>query len=460
MQNFLQHFFNISSFYTLIILFCLAGIFYFLSRIKRQNWQLIGALVFGVVFACFILTLAGFPTQGLDYFKDSAKLYWLYEVHIWLSFINSLFISFLRLMVIPLIFVGLVYAICNLDKTTKLKWTAIFSFASLMITTAMAAIIGLLLGVAFDLGVGVEAGVTEKSIRGVESFNSMILGFVPNNIIGAANSNNILGVVIFAIFFGFCAYLVGRQENFEQNFNIFKKWLTFIYLVISKMIGVLIKIMPYTIVTMIVDTLLVNGIDSVIEAGLFVILIYISWVLVFVMHSAILGFLGLNPIVYFKKAFKALLMAFVSRSSAGTLPLTINCLEKLGVSRGGATFVGSISTAMGMNGCAGYYAALVCVFMLNALGIPLGFSEGVIIVLLCVITSFGIAGIPGITIMILSILLSGLGLESHFSLLAIILAIDPILDMARTSSNVSGGMIASIVTEKKLGNLEIQKYYS
>ena len=108
MQNFLQHFFNISSFYTLIILFCLAGIFYFLSRIKRQNWQLIGALVFGVVFACFILTLAGFPTQGLGYFKDSTKLHWLYEVHIWLSFINSLFISFLRLMVIPLIFVGLV----------------------------------------------------------------------------------------------------------------------------------------------------------------------------------------------------------------------------------------------------------------------------------------------------------------------------------------------------------------
>ena len=153
-------------------------------------------------------------------------------------------------------------------------------------------------------------------------------------------------------------------------------------------------------------------------------------------------------------------MAFVSRSSAATLPLTLDCLEKLGVSRGGAIFVGSISTTMGMNGCAGYYAALVCVFMLNALGIPLGFSEGVIIVLLCVITSFGIAGIPGITIMILSILLSGLGLESHFSLLAIILAIDPILDMARTSSNVSGGMIASIVTEKKLGNLEIQKYYS
>ena len=79
-------------------------------------------------------------------------------------------------MVIPLIFVGLVYAICNLDKTTKLKWTAIFSFASLMITTAIAAIIGLLLWVAFDLGVGVEAGVTEKSIRGVESLNSMILG--------------------------------------------------------------------------------------------------------------------------------------------------------------------------------------------------------------------------------------------------------------------------------------------
>ena len=72
-----------------------------------------------------------------------------------------------------------------------------------MITTAIAAIIGLLLGVAFDLGVGVEAGVTEKSIRGVESFNSMILGFVTNNISGAANSNNVVGVGIFAIFFGF-----------------------------------------------------------------------------------------------------------------------------------------------------------------------------------------------------------------------------------------------------------------
>lgn len=460
MQHFLQNFFNFSSFYTLFVLACLAVVFYILSKIKRQNWQLFSALILGLILAFGILALAGFPIQNPNELKESAQLRWLYEVHIWFGFINSLFVAFLRLMVIPLIFVGLVYAICNLDKTMSLKWSAIFAFSTLMITTALAALIGLLLGVFFHLGVGVESGITEKTIKGVKSFSDMILGFIPNNLVSAASGNNILGVVVFALFFGICAYLASKQENLRENFDIFRRFLAFVYAVISQMVALLLKIMPFAIVTMVADMFLTHGVDSIMEAGLFVALIYASWVLVFGMHGLILAGLGLNPLVYFKKAFRALLMAFASRSSAGTLPLTINTLENLGVSRGVATFVGSISTAMGMNGCAGYYAALVCVFMLNALGIPLGITEGVVIILLCVIASFGIAGIPGITIMILSVLLSGLGLESHFSLLAVILAIDPILDMARTSSNVSGGMVASLVAEKKLGKLDSRRYYS
>ena len=152
-------------------------------------------------------------------------------------------------------------------------------------------------------------------------------------------------------------------------------------------------------------------------------------------------------------------MAFTSRSSVATLPVTINTLkDRLGVSEATAPFVATLGTSIGANGCAGYFGGLVGIFALNVMGMHIGVIEGMMIVILSVFASIGVAGIPGTATMVASIVLTGLGMGEHFGILAIVLGIDPIMDMARTMSNVSGAMISAIATDKELGSLDIQKY--
>lgn len=456
MNNFLQNFFNISDFRTLLALSLLFVAFYFLSKIKSNTYKMLTALGLGFLFA-YVLSIFS-DGENISLLKNNRETLWLYEVSIWFGFFNNAFISMLKLMVIPLIFVGLIYSISNIKNNTKFKKFGIIGVSTLLFTTAISAAIGILVGLGMDFIV-TDAGTINRELKEVKSLSDVILGLIPSNIISAMNSNSIVGVVIFAVFFGACAYSVGSNAENNKGFSVFSSFVEFIYNTITKMVWLIIGFMPYSIVTMIASTILNNGFASISNAYPFVIAIYISWILVFIMHAFLIALIGLNPIYYFKNAFSALSMAFASRSSAGTLPVTLNCLSKMGVSKETSSFIASISTTLGMNGCAGYYAGLVCVFMLHSLGITLSISDFIIIVLLCVITSFGIAGIPGITIMIISVLLNGLGLESHFALLALILAIDPILDMARTSSNVSGGMVASLISDKLSYGLDKQRFY-
>ena len=212
---------------------------------------------------------------------------------------------------------------------------------------------------------------------------------------------------------------------------------------------------------MIANTVIGSGLGSIINASHFILLSYIAGIFVFLLHIIIIFMHGLNPFIYMKKAIPVLLMAFTSRSSSATLPVTISTLvQKLGVNNGIANCVASLGSTVGMCGCSGYFAGLTAVFIYNALGLSINASDIILIVVLCLIASFGIAGIPGISTMVITIILTGLGLESHFALLAVILAIDPIVDMIRTSNNVSGAMVASISTSKELNSVDMEVYNS
>ncbi len=155
------------------------------------------------------------------------------------------------------------------------------------------------------------------------------------------------------------------------------------------------------------------------------------------------------------------MMAFSSRSSIGTLPVTVSVLEdKMGVSIGTSNFVPSIGSTMGMNGCGGYFPGMVAVMIATMVGVPIDASFIVMVLIVAILGSFGIAGIPGSATMSISIMLAGIGLGEYYHLLALVLAIDPILDMARTMTNVNGTMIVSVCTDKDMGTLNIEKFNS
>ncbi|KQI05727.1 sodium:dicarboxylate symporter, partial [Campylobacter coli] len=292
-------------------------------------------------------------------------------------------------------------------------------------------------------------------------FSSIILGLIPSNIISVMNKENIIAIVIFAFFVGICAKKVSKKEEYAQAFQTFENFVLVFYNIMMNMTAAVIRFMPYAVVCMMANVLLSNGFEAIKTAGLFIILTYIAMFIIFGVHFLLLASQGLNPIKYAKKAFPVWLFAFSSRSSLGTLPMTTSTLQnKFGVNPAVANFVASIGTTTGLNGCAGYFPAMAAIFVAFATHTPIDFTFALMIVLVAVIGSLGIAGVPGSATMAASIMLAGIGFGDNFVMLSLILAIDPIIDMARTASNVSGAMTSALCTAKNLKAIDKEIYNS
>lgn len=461
MEVFLQNFFLISSWKTLLVLGLLFGIFGILYSLRDRlsfSQRMFLGLILGIVFGFLMQICAGFPQGMIDHFKESENLRWLYESYVWFQFFATIFVSFLKLLVVPIVLVGILYVILNLK--TQVQFSSLFMRSSfwLLFTTAIACIFAVSLGMYFDLGSDIAISEGARSIREVKSLDQIFLGLIPNNIIASMGSNSVVGVVIFTLIFALSAKSVGEQYPIYRSFVNFVE---FLHAVVYKFALGIITFMPYAVVVMMASIFLRFGFDVLKPALLFIALIYACALCMFVTYLVILAFHGLNPWQFCKKAVPALLMAFTSRSSIATLPVTISTLRnKLGVSEASAPFVATLGTSIGANGCAGYFGGLVGVFALHAMGMPVGVIEGIMIVILSVFASIGVAGIPGTATMAASIVLTGLGMGEHFGILAIVLGIDPVMDMARTMSNVSGAMISAIATDKELGSLNIEEYNS
>lgn len=455
-MTFLQDFFVFSSWGTLFSLLGIFAIFFLIYKIQPYasfSQKMFSAFVCGALFGLAMQYFAGFPQNGIGEISKNPSLIWFYQSYTWISFISSAFISLLKLVVVPIIMVGILYVILSLRSDVKVSSLFSRTLFWLLLTTAIASSIGVVLGVYFGLGHGfVLEG--SKEIREVGSLNQILLGLIPSNVFDSMAKNAVIGVVIFAIIFALCARKVEHPV-----YRSFLNGIEFLHQVMMKMAMFLINLMPYAVVAMIAGILMRYGMEAISPVFLFIGLIYLAAFLMFFVHLAILVLHGLNPIPFCKKSLPVLLMAFSSRSSVATLPVSIEALEnKMGVSSMSASFVATLATTVGANGCAGYFCGFVGVFAFHALGFDVGVAEGLMIVLLSTVASIGIAGIPGIATMAASIVLTGLGLGEHFGILAIVLAVDPIMDMARTMSNVSGGLIASIAVDKEMGMFNQEQY--
>lgn len=455
MQNFFVNFFNFSeplailfiSFY-LVLCFWMYKLSYTLTFAKRMFL----ALVLGVFLGIFAQYLADFPT-------NSKSVIWLEQIRIWYSFAVSIFISLLKLMVLPIVFFGISSSLLRLENNIKITSLLSRSVFWLLISTAIASAIGLSLGIVFDLG-STNIVDTDKALRESRTLSEILLGLMPNNIISSMSSNNIIGVILVAFLFSLGAIKVGKSEEFSSIFATYKNLIEFINKIIMNIVNNIILLMPYAVIAMIANTLISNGVAAIKEAGLFIALTYASGIIMILVFSIILMFHKLSPVMFYKKAFENLLLAFTSRSSAGVLPVTINTLHaKLGVSESSANLVAGLGATIGMSGCAGYYVGLVAAFMLHSIGIEIDFSYFILVIIITIIGSLSIAGIPGIAIVAASIMVTGLGLGDKFYILGIVLAIDPIIDMIRTMSNVNGALVAAVCTDSELKTLDKNKYY-
>lgn len=449
-SSFLSQFLMITDIKTIIFISLLIGTFFIIKFFENKkikfSTRTIYATIIGLILGSIIQLVAGLP-------KDPSSVTWLQEVSKWYSLFGSGFMDLLKMLVVPLVFTSILRVIINMNENENLGKLTFRSIGMLLGTTAISAIIGMVVANVMKLGVGTTnflGDVTE--IREITPIVDTLRGLLPSNPVAAMADGNVVAIIIFAAFLGIA---VKRQrKKYADIVKPFENLVEAFYKIIVSVAMTVIKFMPYAVVAMLANTIITSGIASLISVLKFIVALYISVGLLFIVHLVIISLNGLNPITYVKNAVEPLLLAFTSRSSLGTLPVTIDTLkDKQGVDDSVASLTSSLGANMGMNGCAGIYPALMTVTVANMAGIQMDASFYVMLLVVITISSLGIAGLPGTATMSVSVVLSGVGLGSYFPLAAGIIAIDPILDMGRTMINVNGASISSITVAKSLGKL-------
>lgn len=448
--TFFSEFLMVTNWLTLLSVGILIGLFFIVKKLtKKLNFTklMISSIAMGIGLGLIIQFIAGFP-------NDPTKVTWLTEVSKWYGLFGYGFMDLLKMLVVPLVFVSIVRVIMNLKQGENLGKLTGRTIFMLLGTTAIAAAVGIIVGNLFKLGVGQEvAHQATEQLREVTPVVDTLRGLLPSNPVDAMAQANVVAIVIFAGFIGIAIKRLSKKH--ADTIKPFVDLIEAFYKIIISISITVIKLMPYAVVALMASSIIDRGISSIVGVIDFILALYVSVAIMFIAHLIIISINGVNPIKYLKNASKPLILAFTSRSSLGTLPVTIETLnDNLKVDQGISSFVGSLGANMGMNGCAGIYPALMAVTVANMSGTTMNFSFYVMLLIVITISSLGIAGIPGTATMSVSVVISGMGLGAYFPLLGGIIAIDPILDMGRTMLNVNGAMASTIAVANSFDEID------
>ena len=450
-SSFLSQFLMITDLKTVIFIAVLIGTFFIVKQFEKKkvkfSTRTIYATIIGLILGVIIQLVAGLP-------ENPAEVTWLQEVTKWYGLFGSGFMDLLKMLVVPMVFVSILRVIINMGEGDDLGKLTFKSLGMLLMTTALAAIVGIVVGNVMKLGVGTDVVATaDTELREITPLVDTLRGLLPSNPVASMADGNIVAIIIFATFLGLAVKRLSKKY-----LDIIKPFIDLVeafYKIIVSVAMTVIKFMPYAVVALLANTITARGLASMISVVQFIVALYISVAIMFVIHLIIIALNGLNPITYIKNAAEPLLLAFTSRSSLGTLPVTIEALtDKQGVEEGVASFTASLGANMGMNGCAGIYPALMAVTIANMAGVEMNASFYAMLLVVITISSLGIAGLPGTATMAVSVVLSSVSIVSYFPLAGGILAIDPILDMGRTMLNVNGSTTTAVIVGKSLKKLD------
>ncbi|MEA5018746.1 MAG: cation:dicarboxylase symporter family transporter [Gordonibacter sp.] len=384
----------------------------------------------------------------------------------WISLVGQGYIALLKMLVMPLVFVAIVGAFTRTKITENLGRISLVVLAVLLGTVAIAALTGWA-AVAFSGLAG--AGFTDGSVDAtkLEALQSSqqkvadltlpqeILSFIPVNIfadLAGSRSTSTIAVVIFSSIVGI-AYLKLRDKNEEQA-EFFKHLIDSLYGLVMRIVSMVLALTPYGVLALITHVMTTSDYNAILDLGKFVLVSYGALAFMFLIHCLILLGNRVNPLIYLKKAFPVLSFAFVSRTSAGALPLNIETQSRaLGVDDATANFSASFGMSIGQNGCAGIYPAMLATIIAPTVGIDVFspvFIAGLVVVV--VISSFGVAGVGGGATFASLIVLGTMGLP--IEIVGLLASVEPLIDMGRTALNVSDSMVAGVTASNVVGTLD------
>jgi len=369
--------------------------------------------------------------------------------------IGTLFINAIKMLIVPLVFCSLVVGVTAMKDTTKMGRIGLKAIVIYLGTTAVAISIGLGLGTVLAPGAGLDMQADASAAAAAKeapSLVSTLIGLIPKNPIEALAGGKILQIIVFALGLGIALNLIG--EKGEPAVKVFNSLAEAMY----KLTELVMKFAPYGIFALMAWVAGKYGLDVLMPLIKVIAAVYIGCIVhVLVIYSGLLTALArLKPVNYLKGILNAQMMAFTSTSSSGTLPVSIRCArENLGVSKGTASFVLPLGATINMDGTA-LYQGVAALFVAQAFGVDLSTADYLTIIATSTLASIGTAGVPGAGLIMLSLVLTTVGLPMEG--LAIIAGIDRILDMARTCVNVSGDLMVSVLIGKSEGELDEAVY--
>ena len=352
---------------------------------------------------------------------------------------GQIFKNLLLLIVVPLVFFSLVSGISSLSNMVKLGSIASKTVLLYLLTTAFAVVIAIFFGWVFNIS-GYEGEVNSfNAPSGEASLYDTVLKVFPNNIFGAFVENNMLGIVFISILFGIALNLTDNlTDNLSKNFERLN-------IVFMKIVLIIMSFAPIGVFCLMGSYVMDKGLNIFGDLIQYVlILIFVLLFHLFFTYSLVLKiFANLNPIIFFKKMRNVALFAFTTSSSAATIPVTLRTVtDELGVKKDVSSFVIPVGATINMDGTA-IMQGLATMFIASTVGVDLSMIEYIQIVLLAMVASIGAAAVPSAGTITLALILSSLGLP--LDAIGLILAVDRILDMIRTSVNVSGDAAVACV---------------
>ncbi|MEL0631633.1 dicarboxylate/amino acid:cation symporter [Pseudoalteromonas carrageenovora] len=367
--------------------------------------------------------------------------------------IGQLFISAIKMLIVPLIFCSLIVGVTSMKDTTKMGRIGIKSIVFYLATTAVAISIGLGLGIFFEPGAGLNmVATTVTDTKPTTSLMNTIVGLVPKNPVGSLASGNILQIIVFALSLGIALNLIG--EKGQPAAKVFESLADAMY----KLTELVMRLAPYGVFALMAWVSGKYGLDVLLPLIKVIGLVYLGCIIhILVLGGGFVGLLGkLNPQRFYKGIIEAQVIAFTTTSSSGTLPASIKCAtQNLGVSRTVSSFVLPVGATINMDGTA-LYQGVLALFIAQAFGVDLSTTDYLTIIATATLASVGTAGVPGAGLIMLSLVLTTVGLPLEG--IAIVAGIDRILDMARTTINVTGDLMVTLLIGKSEGELDITVY--
>ncbi|PKF79934.1 dicarboxylate/amino acid:cation symporter [Vibrio sp. vnigr-6D03] len=368
--------------------------------------------------------------------------------------IGDIFLNAIKMLIIPLVFCSLVVGVTAISDTQKMGRIAAKSIGIYLVTTALAISLGLIASSLISPGVGLEMSLsaTQVASKSEPSFLDTLINLVPKNPISALASGNVLQTIVFAIGLGIALSLSG--EKAKPAVRVFESLAEAMY----KLTSLVMKFAPYGIFALIAVVAGQYGLDILLPLIKVIFLVYLCCIIqVLVVYSGILKVLAnLSPIHYLRALANPAAVAFTTTSSSGTLPVTIRTAhEELGVSREISSFVLPLGATINMDGTA-IYQGVAAIFIAQVFGVSLDVQDYLMIIMTSTLASIGTAGVPGAGLIMLSLVLSTVGLPLEG--LAIVAGIDRILDMARTSVNVCGDLMISVLISRSEKGLDTSVY--